>query len=171
MRNLVSGKRFEVYAEAQRARTRKGRAGFYPVSFGQAAAIDIRTEADTVQASAAAEDIASALPFSSLEQAFLTAGAASLARMILHWPARGELVIAIVEKAGVRGMAIVARFRGETGSESTRRGPVCTPRRRIADLGSGWNCFTEPGSDGQTVATLLKWCRPEQLCGEELDVS
>jgi hypothetical protein len=170
LRNIVSGRRFAAYAEARRAAKREDRAISCAVPFGETAVIAIRTQADTVRACAAAEDMASVLSFSSFEQAFLTAGAASLARMILNWPAQGEIAVAIVGRAGLRGLAIVARFKGYDGPEFIRRNPVSRLRRHIEEMGPGWDGFDESEPDGVAVATLVKWSRPEQSY-EEPDVS
>lgn len=142
--------------------------GIRPVVFGQNAVIAIRTEADIVHACAAAEDMASALPFSSFEQAFLTAGAASLARMILSWPAQGEMAVAIVGKTDALGIAIAARFRAEPRSTPYR--PWRIPGRS-RDVGLGWDCFDELARDGDSVATLVKWSHTEPPDSEEPDVS
>lgn len=174
MRNIVSGRQFAAYAEARRAAKGEEYATSCAIPFGQTAVFTIRTEADAVQACAAAEDMAAVLSFSSFEQAFLTAGAASLARMILNWPAQGEIAVAIVGRAGLRGLAIVALFSDHDRPESVRRRPLSQLRRHIdrhiEEMGPGWDGFNESEPDGVAVATLVKWSHPEQNC-EEPDVS
>lgn len=174
MQNLISGERFAAYAEVLRPKEvlRPMRVpasvGYRPVALDQKTVITIRTEADIVQACAAVEDMASALPFSSFEQAFLTAGAASLARMVLSWPAQGEMAISIVGKKDALGIAIVARFRAEPRPMTYR--PWRIPGRSRA-AGLGWDCFDELGRDGDTVATLVKWSHAESMYTEEPDAS
>lgn len=168
MQNLISGDRFAAYAEGLRPKRVTASAGYRPVALDQKTVITIRTEADIVQACAAVEDMASALPFSPFEQAFLTAGAASLARMVLSWPAQGEMAVAIVGKTDAIGIAIVARFRAESKPAPYR--PWRIPGR-CREAGLGWDCVDELAGDGDTVATLVKWTHAESMYTEEPNVS
>ena len=74
--------------------------------------VAIEREADIVVARQAGRQLAAELGFSSTDQTLIATAISEVARNIVVYAQRGELVLARVEEAGRVGIEVVARDRG-----------------------------------------------------------
>jgi serine/threonine-protein kinase RsbT len=127
--------------------------------------IPIDSEYDIVTARHRVKELGSELQFTSGEQTLVATCVSELARNIVEYAGRGEIVVAIVEKSEKRGLAVTAKDNGPGIADvdeamkdgfSTSKGlglglPGC---RRIMDE------FAVTSKVGEgTVVTARKWKR------------
>jgi serine/threonine-protein kinase RsbT len=81
-----------------------------PVTFG--AHVDIVNDDDVIAARQKCRMLAAEVGFSPLDQAMLAAVITELARNIVEYAGRGEVVLQAIEDADRRGVAVIARDHG-----------------------------------------------------------
>lgn len=74
--------------------------------------VPIERESDIVSARQRGRELAASIGFSTTEQTLLATAISELARNIVRYAGRGEVVLGVVEDGGRRGVMIVARDQG-----------------------------------------------------------
>jgi serine/threonine-protein kinase RsbT len=127
--------------------------------------IPIASDIDIVAARQKGRELASTLAFSSSDLTVIAAAISEVARNIYTYAGTGEIVLAIEDRNGRRGIRIEARDQGpgvaditlaleEGYSTSGSYGLGLPAVRRLMDV------FSLDSTPGQgTVVTLLKWAR------------
>jgi RNA polymerase sigma factor (sigma-70 family) len=128
--------------------------------------VRVEGDADVVAARRLGRDLASELGFSATDRTIIATAISEIARNIVGFAERGELVMSVVEESGERGLRIVARDAGpgiadlqlaQQDGYSTYGGmglglPGC---RRLMDE---FDITSEIGKG--TTVTMTKWRRP-----------
>ena len=127
--------------------------------------VRIEHEADIVTARQRGREMAAALGFSSTDQTLVALAISELARNIVVYAQRGEIVVSEIEEAGRRGVMVIARDDGpgivdpelamRDGYSTTKSLGVGLPgSRRIMDE------FELDSTIGKgTTITMKKWAR------------
>ena len=127
--------------------------------------VAIATDSDIVAARQAGRQLASQLDFSSSDLTVIAAAVSEIARNILEYARRGEVEIRLMEKAGRRGVLVVARDQGpgirdiplalqDGYSTSGSLGLGLPGARRLMDE---FEVQSEMGKG--TTVTMRKWAR------------
>lgn len=127
--------------------------------------VPIRSEADILVARQQGRQLAAELGFWSVEQTFIAMAISEVALNIVQYAGRGEIALSLLEKNGVRGIAIVAHDQGpgiadpqqaiqDGFSTSGRAGLGLAGARRLMDE---FQIGSESGRG--TTVTMKKWLR------------
>ena len=123
--------------------------------------IPIATDADVFVASEQARRLASRLDFSSTDITVITAAIIEVARNVLTYGERGDLMLHLIQRRGRLGLAIVARDKGPGMSDvrqAMRDSLGLASARRLMDE---FRVRSEPGRG--TTITMRKWTRCRQV--------
>lgn len=125
--------------------------------------IPIVTEADVALAGEQGRRLASRLDFSPTDITVIATAILEVARNVLQYARRGEVLLHLVQQRGRLGIAIVARDKGpgiHNVEEALRdgRGLGLASMRRLMDE---FRIRTEPGRG--TTVTMRKWTRRRQV--------
>lgn len=123
--------------------------------------IAIATDADVFAASEQARRLASRLDFSSTDITVITAAIIEVARNVLTYGERGDLMLHLIQRRGRLGLAIVARDKGPGMSDvrqAMRDSLGLASARRLMDE---FRVRSEPGRG--TTITMRKWTRCRQV--------
>jgi anti-sigma regulatory factor (Ser/Thr protein kinase) len=123
--------------------------------------IPVITDADVFVASEQARRLASRLDFSSTDITVITAAIIEVARNVLTYGERGDLMLHLIQRRGRLGLAIVARDTGPGMSDvrqALRDSLGLASARRLMDE---FRIRSEPGRG--TVITMRKWTRCRQV--------
>lgn len=74
--------------------------------------IPVNSDSDIVTARQAGRDLATSIGFGSTDMTLITTAISEVARNIVQYAERGEIVLALVQHAGVEGIIIIARDEG-----------------------------------------------------------
>lgn len=121
----------------------------------------IATDADVFAASEQARRLASRLDFSSTDITVITAAIIEVARNVLTYGERGDLMLHLIQRRGRLGLAIVARDKGPGMSDvrqALRDTIGLASARRLMDE---FRVRSEPGRG--TTITMRKWTRCRQV--------
>jgi serine/threonine-protein kinase RsbT len=127
--------------------------------------VSIENEADIVTARQAGRQMAAVRGFSSTEQTLIATAISELARNIVEYASRGEIVLSLLERNGRRGVQVIARDQGPgiQDIELALRDGFSTARslgmglpgaRRLMDE---FDVDSSPGLG--TRVTMKKWVR------------
>jgi serine/threonine-protein kinase RsbT len=127
--------------------------------------VPIRHEADIVTARREGRELAARGGFSGTEQTLIATAISEVARNIVEYAQRGEIVLSAIERAGRRGIMVIARDAGPgiLDLELAMRDGFSTGRslgmglpgaKRLMDE---FTLLSTPG-EGTTV-TMMKWVR------------
>lgn len=127
--------------------------------------VAVTTDSDIVLARQEGRRVASQLGFSPSDLTVIASAISEIARNIVEYATRGEVQIALVEKNGRRGIAVVARDEGpgipdigmalqDGYSTSGSLGLGLPGARRLMDE---FDVQSEPGKG--TTVTMKKWAR------------
>jgi serine/threonine-protein kinase RsbT len=128
--------------------------------------IPIQSDSDVVVARQRARELAAGLELSSTDQTLLATAISEVARNMIHYAKRGEVLISVVDDGGRRGIRVLARDEGPGIADLERAmqdgyttggglGLGLPGARRLVD---DFSIETEPGKG--TTVTLVKWSRP-----------
>lgn len=125
--------------------------------------VAIASDADIVTAGEHGRRLASRLDFSPTDITVITTAILEIARNVLAYARRGDLMLHLIQKRGRLGLAIVARDRGPgiaDVSQAVRdgRGLGLASVRRLMDE---FRVRSEPGRG--TTVTMRKWTRCRQV--------
>lgn len=129
--------------------------------------VPIATEADVTIASEQGRKLASRLDFSPTDITVIVTAIAAVARNIVQYAQRGDLLLRLIRKSNRQGLAIVARDRGpgiRDVEQAIRDGKglgLATTRRLMDEF----RIRSEPGRG--TLVTMRKWthCRQVERAG------
>ena len=133
------------------------------VSSGARVRVPIVTEADVVIASEQGRKLASRLDFSPTDITVIATAISEVARNILQYAQRGDLLLHLIRKPNRQGLAIVARDRGpgiRDVEQAIRDGKglgLATTRRLMDEFG----IRSEPGRG--TTVSMRKWAQGRQV--------
>lgn len=74
--------------------------------------IPVSSDSDIVTARQAGRDLATSIGFGSTDMTLITTAISEVARNIVQYAVRGEIVLGVVQHAGVEGIVIIARDEG-----------------------------------------------------------
>ena len=124
--------------------------------------IPVVTDADVFVASEQARRLASRLDFSSTDITVITAAIIEVARNVLTYGGRGDLMMHLIQRRGRLGLAIVARDKGPgidtAAALRDGNGLGLASARRLMDE---FRVRSEPGRG--TTITMRKWTRCRQV--------
>jgi serine/threonine-protein kinase RsbT len=125
--------------------------------------IPIASDADIAAASEQGRRLASRLDFSSTDITVITTAILEVARNVLAYARRGDLMLHLIQKRGRLGLAIVARDKGPGIADVAQalrdgKGVGLASVRRLMDE---FRVRSEPGRG--TTVTMRKWTRCRQV--------
>ena len=130
--------------------------------------IPIATDADVVTAGEQGRRLASRLDFSPTDITVIATAILEVARNVLTYAQRGDLMLHLIQKRGRLGLAVVARDKGpgihdvsqavRDGASAAGRGLGLASVRRLMDE---FRVRSEPGCG--TTVTMRKWTRCRQV--------
>ena len=125
--------------------------------------IPIASDADVVVAGEHGRRLASRLDFSPTDVTVIAAAILEVARNVLTYARRGDLMLHLIQKRGRLGLAIVARDRGPGIADVAHAlrdgsGVGLASARRLMDE---FRVRSEPGRG--TTVTMRKWTRCRQV--------
>ena len=127
--------------------------------------VPIEHESDIVIARQKGRELAAAIGFSSTDQTLLATAISEVARNIISYAGRGEVVLSGIEEGGRQGVLVVARDQGpgiadpqlamrDGYSTGNSLGVGLPGARRLVDE---FDLISAPGAG--TTVTLKKWLR------------
>lgn len=125
--------------------------------------IPIATEADVALASEQGRRLASRLDFSPTDITVIATAILEVARNVLQYAGRGDVMLHLIQKRGRLGLAIVARDKGPGIADLDAalrdgKGLGLASTRRLMDE---FSVRSEPGRG--TTVTMRKWTRCRQI--------
>jgi serine/threonine-protein kinase RsbT len=130
--------------------------------------IPIKSDSDVAEAGEQGRRLASRLDFSPTDITVISAAILEVARNVLAYGQRGDMMLHLIYKRGRLGLAIVARDRGpgiadlqkalRDGCSPSGRGLGLASVRRLMDE---FRVRSEPGRG--TTITMRKWTRCRQI--------
>jgi serine/threonine-protein kinase RsbT len=128
--------------------------------------VPINSDADIVPARQQGRAMAKELGFSTSDQALIATAISEVARNIVQYAVRGEIILAIVRENGKQGILVVAQDEGpgiadinlalQDGYSTTRSLGLGLPgARRLSDE---FHIISEVGRG--TTVTMKKWMNP-----------
>jgi serine/threonine-protein kinase RsbT len=130
--------------------------------------IPIETDADVAVAGEHGRRLASRLDFSPTDITVIATAILEVARNVLTYARRGDLMLHLIQRRGRLGLAIVARDKGpgiqnvsqvvRDGASASGRGLGLASVRRLMDE---FRVRSEPGRG--TTVTMRKWTRCRQV--------
>ena len=125
--------------------------------------IPITSDADVAVAGEHGRRLASRLDFSPTDVTVIATAILEVARNVLTYARRGDLMLHLIQKRGRLGLAIVARDKGPGIADVTKalrdgRGVGLASARRLMDE---FRVRSEPGRG--TTVTMRKWTRCRQV--------
>lgn len=121
--------------------------------------IEIRVQADVVEARNRVWALAKVVSFSPFERSLIAAATSEVARMILNSPGHGAIALAVVKHDEAPAIAVGARFRNQTSDNLDSRNRANQRRpagRGIRDVGGIFDSLDMAQQDGDLVVTLVK---------------
>src|SRR5258708_7438037 len=129
--------------------------------------VAINSDADIVAARQQGRSLAKELGFSTSDQALIATAISQVARNIVQYAKRGEIILSIAREKGKQGIAVVARDDGpgipdvelalQDGYSTTRSLGLGLPgAKRLTDE---FEIFSEVGKG--TTVRMKKWASPD----------